>query len=151
MRMTGLGRWGAAAAMVMAMAPVALAQKQSETIDKTVPLPSNGTVKVRNFSGVIHITGTNGRDVVVKAVRTAERDRLDHIKLDISTSGSTVTIDANNRDDSWNKSHHDDNVVHTDFEIQVPSSSNLDVYGFSSELTVAGVSGTRSWRRSRAE
>ena len=72
-------------------------------------------------------------------MRTATRDRLDHVKLDIQTSGDTVTIDANKRDDSWE--HHDDNVVETAFTIKLPKNANLDVDVFSSAVNVAGVSG----------
>src|SRR5205814_10035237 len=79
-----------------------------------------------------------------KAVREADRDRLDHIKLNIETSGSTVTIDANKRDPDWSKSNTDNNVVHTTFDIQVPASAMLDVDVFSSDLTISGVTGTQN-------
>lgn len=141
MRMTGIGRSVILSAALAALPLAAFAgQNDTETVDKTVPFPDHGTLKLRTFSGDVHITGTSGRDVVIHAVRRADRDRLDHIKLDISTSGSTVTIDANKRDDSWDR-HHDDNVVKTDFEIQVPASAVLDVNGFSSDVAIKGLTG----------
>src|SRR5271169_6673084 len=105
MTLTGLGRGGAlvASLMLVGACDVAFAQKESETVNKTVAYPSNGTLKLRNFSGDVHITATNGHDVVIKAVREADRDRLDHIKLDIETSGSTVSIQANKRDADWSR------------------------------------------------
>ena len=87
----------------------------------------------------MHITGTTGKDLVIKAVRRAKRDRLDHIALDIQTSGSTLTIDANKRDPRWQ--HEKNNVVETSFEIEVPAGANLDVDVFSSNLDIKGVAG----------
>jgi DUF4097 and DUF4098 domain-containing protein YvlB len=134
-----------AAALVagLAFAPSvsARAAQDTETIDRTVPFPSSGTLKLNTFSGRVTITATNGHDVVIKAVRRGTRDRLDHIKLDISTTGSTVRIDANKRDDSWHDEH--DNVVSTDFDIQVPASAVLDVNSFSSPLSVTGIAGNQ--------
>jgi len=146
MRLTVLGRASVLAAGVMmaTACDVVFAQKVSETVNKTVPLPSGGTLKLHNFSGDVKITATNGRDVVIKAVREADRDRLDHIKLEIETSGSTVTIEANKRDESWSKSVTDNNVVHTTFDIQVPASAMLDIDVFSSDLTIAGVTGKQN-------
>jgi DUF4097 and DUF4098 domain-containing protein YvlB len=121
--------------------PALAAQKETETVNKTVALPAHGTLKLRNFSGRVTITAASGNDVVIKAVRTAEREQLDHIKLEIEISGSTVSIDANKRDAGWNERDHKDNVVRTDFDIQVPASAVLDVYGFSSSLDIRGITG----------
>ena len=115
--------------------------KETEQVDRTIPLPSNGTLHLKNFSGDIRIVASATRDIVVKATRRATRERLDHIKLDISTSGSTVTIDANKRDAEWSRQNRNNNVVETTFEIQVPTSANLDVDAFSSDVTVEGVTG----------
>jgi DUF4097 and DUF4098 domain-containing protein YvlB len=147
MRLTGLGRSAVlVAGVIVAVACdiIAFDQKESETVNKTVAFPASGTLKLHNFSGDVKITATNGHDVVIKAVREADRDRLDHIKLNIETSGSTVTIEANKRDPDWAKSVTDNNVVHTTFDIQVPASAMLDVDVFSSDLTIAGVTGKQN-------
>ena len=120
-------------------APSAAAQKETETVDKTVAIGPNGTLKLKNFSGDVRVTGTGGSDVVVHAVRRATRDRLDHIKLDIKASGSSVAIEANQRDSNWNEKN--DNVVETEFDIKVPYGTQLDLYSFSGKLQVAEVSG----------
>jgi DUF4097 and DUF4098 domain-containing protein YvlB len=78
---------------------------------------------------------------VIKAIRRAERDRLDHIKLDIRTEGSSVVIDANKRDRDWDD--RKDNVVDTEFTIEVPSAAALDLHAFSSDLDVRGVTGNQ--------
>jgi DUF4097 and DUF4098 domain-containing protein YvlB len=114
-------------------------QNETETIDRTVSFPPNGVLKLHTFSGDVEITGTDGHDLVIHAVRTAPRERLDRITLDITTSGSTVSVDANHRVSG--SSDDRDNVVKTAFEIQVPSSAELDIEGFSSDLTIRGVAG----------
>jgi DUF4097 and DUF4098 domain-containing protein YvlB len=141
MRLTSFERHAlvAIAAVAFAVTTSARALEQTENFDKTVPFPSGGTLEVNNFSGVVHITGGTGKDVVIKAVRRADREKLDHIKLDVQTSGSRVVIEANKRDSGWDD--HKDNVVETDFEIQVPASARVKLHAFSSDLDVKGVSG----------
>ncbi|MBA3271271.1 MAG: hypothetical protein H0T71_12255, partial [Acidobacteria bacterium] len=50
--------------------------RETETVDRTLSLPPGGTVRLKTFSGRVHITGTSGNHVVVKAVRRATRERL---------------------------------------------------------------------------
>src|SRR6266581_4770332 len=95
----------AVAVLALAASTVARAQQETEHVDRTLAFPSGGTLQLHNFSGDVHIIGTTGKDLVIKAVRRAERERLDHIGLDIQTSISTVTIDANKRDPAW-KEHN---------------------------------------------
>jgi len=113
--------------------------RDSETIDRTLPMPANGTLRLKTFSGRVRITGTSGGDLVIHAVRRATRDRLDEIKLEITPNGSTVEIDANHR----LVERRNDNVVETDFEIQVPSKTRLDIKTFSAPVTVVNVSASQ--------
>ena len=113
--------------------------RETETVDRTVPLPANGTLRLKTFSGRVRITGTSGDQVVIHAVRRASRDRLNDIKLEITQAGSTVEVDANHRV----VERRNDNVVETDFEIQVPSRARLDIKTFSAPVTVVGVNGSQ--------
>jgi hypothetical protein len=117
----------------------ATAQKQTETFDRTLPLAQGGTVKLRNFSGDVLVTGTAGQEVVIHAVRTATRERLDNIKLEVEAKGSLIEIEANRRNEDWEDKNN--NVVETEFEIQVPFGTNLDLYAFSGTLRVREVIG----------
>jgi DUF4097 and DUF4098 domain-containing protein YvlB len=146
MRLTGFERLTLLFVGVVALVATtsARAQKETENVDRTVAFPAGGTLELRNFSGDVHITGTSGKDVVIRAVRRADRDRLDHIKLDVQTSGSTVSIQANKRDSGWDE--HNNNVVETTFEIQVPASARLDIDVFSSNLDIKGVTGAEQLR-----
>jgi Putative adhesin len=126
-------------AMALAGPAVASAQTETERIDRTVPIRAGGQLRLKNFSGRVTITGSTRADVVVHAVRRASRDRLDHIKLQIVETGSGVSIDANKKDSGWTE--RDNNVVDTEFEIQVPVDVALDVEVFSSGVIVKDVRG----------
>jgi DUF4097 and DUF4098 domain-containing protein YvlB len=131
--------FGALALTLLIPTTSGAAQKETETIDRTVSIGPNGSLKLKNFSGDVRVSGTSGSDVVIHAVRRATRERLDHIKLEINSSGSSVTIEANKRDPNWEERNN--NVVETDFDIKVPIGTQLDLYSFSGRLDVTGVSG----------
>jgi DUF4097 and DUF4098 domain-containing protein YvlB len=131
----------------LTLATPALAQRDrdrgprdTETVDRTLPMPAGGTLRLKTFSGRVKITGGSGDQLVVHAVRRATRDRLDDIKLEITQSGSTIEVDANHR----LVERRNDNVVETDFEITVPARTRLDVKTFSAPVTVIGVNGSQN-------
>jgi DUF4097 and DUF4098 domain-containing protein YvlB len=111
--------------------------RETETFDRTVALAPGGTVRLKTFSGRVKITGTGGSQVVIHAVRRATAERLRDIKLEVTQSGNTVDIDANH----LVVERRNNNVVETDFDIQVPSQAILDLRTFSAPLEVTGVHG----------
>jgi DUF4097 and DUF4098 domain-containing protein YvlB len=131
---------GIALLCAVALASPALA-KDTERVDRTVQIRANGKLQLKNFSGKVTITGTNRADVAVHAVRRADRDRLNHIHLEISETGSGILIEANKKDDDWRD--RDNNVVDTDFDIEVPADVTLDVNVFSSNVSVKDVRGAQ--------
>ena len=138
--MTRVAQITSALLITLAMAAPAAAQRDIETIDRTVPMPAGGTLRLKTFSGRVKITGGSGDQVVVHAVRRASPERLAEIKLEITTSGSTVEIDANHR----LVERRNDNVVETDFEITVPARTRLDIKTFSAPVTVIGVNANQN-------
>jgi len=131
-----------AVALLLCLVPVFAAAAETERVHKVVPLAPGGTVSLHNFSGEVRIAGADVSEVTIDAVRKATRERLDHIKLDIQVSGSTVTIEANKKDDSWTSENN--NVVETEFDIQVPRTTHLKVDVFSSNVHVRNVAGEQS-------
>lgn len=121
--------------------PAARAAADTERVSRTVPLAPGGTLRLKNFSGRVTITGTDEPQVVVEAIRRAPRDRLDRITLDVHAEGSTVVVDANHKSDGWLDWAHD-NVVETDLDVRVPRRTDLDVHVFSSAVDVKGVDGS---------
>ena len=129
-----------AAALVCALAiAAAAAAQETEQFDRTVSFHSGGRLKLNTFSGRVTITGSDSNDVVIHAVRRGTRERLDHIQIDVDVDPAQVSIEANKKDASWHENK--DNVVDTDFEIQVPRQTELDVNAFSSRVDISGVSG----------
>src|SRR3954469_12430078 len=106
--------------------------KETERIDRTVQIRAGGQLRLQNFSGDIKITGSNRADVAVHAVRRASRERLNHIKLEIVETSSGVTIEANKKDSDVDE--RSNNVVETDFTIEVPADIAIDVNAFSSRV-----------------
>jgi hypothetical protein len=136
----------AAAFAVLALAAPAHAAPsvfdETEHITRTLALQPGGTLRLKNFSGRVTITGTDRAEVAVDAIRRAPQTRLDRIKLDIHTAGSdVVVIDANRRDRSWWDFASGNNVVETDLDIKVPRRTQLDIDVFSSPVSVTGVDG----------
>lgn len=127
----------AALLVTFALATPAAAQRESETVDRTLSAQPGGTVRLKTFSGRVRITAGTDNQVVIHAVRSASRERLRDITLDIRQSGGVITIDANHR----RVRRDNENVVETDFEIRVPQQTTLDVKTFSAPVTVTGVSG----------
>lgn len=119
-------------------AGAAAQQRETEQVDRTIPFQPGGTLRLKNFSGDIRITGSDSSDVTMHAVRRATRERLDRIRLTIETTGSVITINANDRQDDGERRN---NVVETSFEIRVPRQTSLDVNAFSSPITVEDVQG----------
>jgi predicted ribosomally synthesized peptide with SipW-like signal peptide len=131
----------AAAVLALVGVTTRAAFHQTERVSRTVSLDPGGTLRLENFSGRVTITGSDRSDVVVDAVRRADRDELDRITLDVHKDGDTVVVDANHRErTSWYRRNN--NVVETDFDIKVPRRTNLDVEVFSAPVTVTGVEGS---------
>jgi DUF4097 and DUF4098 domain-containing protein YvlB len=122
-----------------AIAPGAAAQtRETEQVDRTIPLQPGGNLRLKNFSGDIRITGADAAEVTIHAIRRATRARLNRIKLTIESIGDTVSINANDRE---YEEHERNNVVETTFEIRVPRKTSLDVQSFSSTITIDDVEG----------
>jgi hypothetical protein len=115
---------------------------ETERFSRTVKLDPGGTLRVNSFSGKVTITGADAAEVVVEAVRRAPLSRLDRIKLDVHTEGSSrVVIETNRRERSWWE-FSGNNVVDTDLDVKVPRRTNLDVSVFSAPVTIEGVEGS---------
>jgi hypothetical protein len=117
--------------------------EETERVSRTLKLAPGGTLRLNSFSGSVTITPTNGDEVTIDAVRHGDRDWLDRYKLDIYTVGSsTVVIKENQHESSWFGWSRRNRVVDTDFDIKVPSKTNLDISVFSAAVNIRGIAGT---------
>ena len=123
-----------------------------ETIHRSFDVSSASNAKkllVDNRNGFIHVNGYGGKEVQVtvekhiraqssEALAEAQRD----VKLDMSQQGSFVRLyedgpfRSHGRDDGYYGYH-----VDFDFEIQVPSDTELVLKGFNQEIQVKKVAG----------
>ncbi len=116
--------------------------KHTETIQRTFPAPA--TVGVANINGSIHVTGYNGQQVEMTAVRTDEADTqalLDRaakevtLVMEVKDGMLQIYPDGPFRGDSPHRSPFDHSWSHDGpgykfaFEItlKVPASMNLDL------------------------
>jgi len=127
-----------AAALALAVLPAAAQSGSEETFDRTLSARAGGTFRLHTFSGRVHIRGTDGGQVVIHAVRRASADRLRDIQIEVTQSGDTIEVEANHR----LVERRNDNVVETDFEIQVPTGTRLVVNSFSAPVEVEQVRGS---------
>jgi lipopolysaccharide export LptBFGC system permease protein LptF len=125
------------AAAITTAVPAAAQSRQEETFDRMLTLQAGGTFRLRTFSGRVRIRGTDGNQVVIHAVRRARADRLRDIQIEVTQSGSEVEVNANHQ----RVERENDNVVETDFDIQVPARTRLDVNSFSAPIEVTNVQG----------
>lgn len=126
-----------AAALAVTAIPAAAQPRQEETFDRTLSLQPGGTFRLRTFSGRVRIHGTSGNQVVIHAIRRARADRLRDIQIEVTQSGNSIEVNANHQ----RVERENDNVVETDFDIQVPERTRLDVNSFSAPLEVTNVQG----------
>jgi hypothetical protein len=129
-----------ALAGALALASPAVAQ-ETETVNRTASIRAGGELRIKNFSGRVTITGSRRGDIAIHAVRRGSRERLDHIKLEVTETGSGVTIEANKKDSYWRDRDRESDVVETQLDIQVPEDVQLDVNVFSSDVLVSNVTG----------
>jgi len=125
------------AALVTTAVPAAAQSRQEETFDRTLTLQPGGSFRLRTFSGRVRIHGSDGDQVVIHAVRRARPDRLRDIQIEVTQSGNSIEVNANHQ----RVERENDNVVETDFDIQVPARTRLDVNSFSAPIEVTNVQG----------
>jgi DUF4097 and DUF4098 domain-containing protein YvlB len=126
-------------ALALGVTAAAAQGRETEEVNRTIPFQPGGSLRLKNFSGDIRITGADSPEVTIHAVRRATRSRLDRIRLSIESSGSEVVINANDREERDDEDG--ENVVETRFEIRVPRQTAVDVTSFSSEITIEDVEG----------
>ena len=49
------------------------ATKETERVERTIPMQAGGTLTLKNFSGRVEITGESRSDIAIVAIRTATR------------------------------------------------------------------------------
>jgi hypothetical protein len=136
--------------IMLAMAlPAALAQQPEEKFQRSFTLNPGGTLRVENYKGTIHVTGSSTSQVVVNVVKRfeggSESDRkwwMENTKVNFSNDSSRVAVKVDYPSWScvfcWTEHDFTDAV---ELEIQAPLRTNLDLDGFKPDIRIASVQG----------
>ena len=119
------------------------ASADTERVSRTIGLDAGGMLTLKSFAGRITITGSDRTDVSIEGTRSGTREALDRHPLEIDGDRSHVRIVETSQDRSERRDDRDQ-VVETEFTIQVPRRLNLDIDLFSSALEVREIEGNHT-------
>lgn len=127
----------------------ASAQQPEEKFQRSFALNPGGTLRVENYKGTIHVTGSNTNQVVVNVVKRFEggsdSDRkwwMENTKVTFSNDSNHVGVKVEypnwNCIFCWTDHNFTDNV---EIEIQAPSRTNLDLDGYKPDMQITSIQG----------
>jgi hypothetical protein len=127
----------------------ATAQQPDEKFQRSFPLNGGGTLRVDNYKGTVHITGSNTNQVTVNVVKRfeggSESDRkwwMENVKVTFSNDSNRVSVKIEYP--NWNCvfcwTDHDFTAA-VELEIQTPSRTNLDLDGYKPDIQVSSIQG----------
>ncbi len=141
-----------AVAVLLTLAPLARAQQPEERFQRSFAVNPGSTLKVDNYKGTIHVTGSNTNQVVVNVARRFEGgsdfDRkwwMENTKVNFRNDASRVEIKVDYPSQTvscwfcWQD--HDHYVAQVDLEIQVPLRTNLDLDGYKPDIKISSLQG----------
>jgi DUF4097 and DUF4098 domain-containing protein YvlB len=131
------------------IATAAAAQQPEEKFQRSFALNAGGTLRVENYKGTIHVTGSTTNQVVVNVVKRfeggSESDRrwwMENTKVDFSNDNNRVAVKVEYPNSScifcWTEHNFTDSV---ELEIQAPSRTNLELDGYKPDIRVSSLQG----------
>jgi hypothetical protein len=126
-------------------------QPADEKIQRSFPVNPGGTLRVDNYKGTIHITGSDTNQVAVNAVKRfsgSESDRrwwMENTKVDFETSGNRIEVNVRyptQTSSCWLCWEHDQYIAEVDLDIQVPRRINVDLNGYKPDIRISSVQGS---------
>jgi hypothetical protein len=123
--------------------------QQTERFQRSFTLHAGGTLRVENYKGAIHVTGSNTNQVVVNVWKRfeggSEADRkewMENTKINFSNDSSRVSVKVEYPDWSCVFCWLDNDFIrNVELEIQVPVKTNLDLDGYKPDTKIASVQG----------
>lgn len=130
-------------------ANAAFAQQPEEKFQRSFTLNPGGTLRVENYKGTIHVTGSNGNQVIVNVVKRfeggSESDRkwwMENTKVTFSNDSNRVAVKVEYPNWScvfcWTDHSFNDGV---ELEIQTPSRTNLELDGYKPDIRISSLQG----------
>lgn len=105
------------------------------TVDRSVPSPQNGTVRVELLFGSVEVVGWDTQHVRVRGTIPSVADGLD---VDSDDEGVSIEIDI---PDGWLTTKGDQADLRSDLTIHVPLASHVDVETLNASVAVRDVRG----------
>jgi hypothetical protein len=124
----------------------------SERFQRSFAQQPAGTLRVENFKGTIHVTGSNTNQVVVNVLKRfedgsdADRKRwMENTKINFRNDSQRVEVSVVYPDQSWTCwfcwTAHANYVAQVELEIQVPTKTNLDLDGYKPDIKIESLQG----------
>lgn len=128
----------------------AQAQQNDEKIQRSFAVNPGGTLRVDNYKGTIHVTGSDSGQVTVSAVKRfsgSDADRkwwMENTKIEITNPGDRVEVNVRYPNQNWScwlcwQDH--DYQAEVDLDIQVPHRINVDLDGYKPDIRIFAVQG----------
>jgi hypothetical protein len=125
---------------------------QPERFQRAFTVNPGGMLRVNNYKGSIHVTGSNTNQVVVNVLKRFEgandADRkwwMENTKINFSNDSSRVEVTVEYPDQSWSCWHcwvgHENYVAQVELEIQVPTRTNVNLDGYKPDIKIASTEG----------
>jgi hypothetical protein len=116
-------------------------------VDRTLPLPANGSVEIETHKGLLHVSTWDRQDVEIHARIEAEpgtamdRRRFDLTDVHIDSTADSVRIKTFYPDFNWCCTFDSGNNPEVRYTIRMPKTARLTIRDHRSEIEVAGLSG----------
>jgi opacity protein-like surface antigen len=122
--------------------------QKSERFQRTFSLNSGGTLVVDNYKGTIHVSGSDGNQVMVDVYKRfdgSESDRkwwMDNLQINFHNDGGKVEVAVKypNYTCVFCWSMHDYTAA-VELEIRVPRQTNVRVESYKPDIRIAGIQG----------
>lgn len=135
-----------------ALVPAADAQQPEEKFQRSFAAGAGSTLKVDNYKGTIHVTGSDTNQVVVSVLKRfqgrSESDRkwwMENTKVNFSNDSGRVAVAVQYPSQSWGCwlcwQEHDNYIAQVELEIQVPRRTNLDLDGYKPDIKISSLQG----------
>src|SRR5215831_15428107 len=123
---------------------------QEDKFQRTFTLNAGGTLRVDNYKGTIHVTGSNSNQVVVNVVKRfdgTESDRkwwMENTRVDFSNDSGRVEVKVRYPTQTWSCwlcGWDHEYTAQVELEIQVPRQTNLEVESYKPDIRVSKLNG----------
>lgn len=112
---------------------------EAEALERTFDVGPHGEISVSNVSGKVTIRGANVSTITIRATKRGSRRRMEHTRIETEHTGDRVSVRT--RGEHAALAGVRGNVCSVDYDIEVPSSCEVQVEGVSADVSVRFING----------